>query len=293
MAVWNKAYLSPMVKNNWQALQYMLTFEGYDGRLKDCLGTDEQLRPFIDLTREKCWHIHPSVLAQGWVVKPGEAISIWIYDNSGNKIVSPTYHTYSPDLAEHFLQSGVDAPEAVIARFQIEADCPDGCVLVVKAEDGSILEPDRPLPNHPAQPDQPDENGLYYQIEAVEWHSGDEVNNPILFKLNTDQITRSSIRLARIYQKVIPFLAILSFLLFIYQTVLVAMRRSNPILWWVECAFLSAIVTRLVMVAWLETSSIDAIITTYLSPNYPLLLVFLSLPYCWVFMHFTRLEKRI
>jgi hypothetical protein len=280
-----------MVKNNWQALKYMLTFEGYDGRLKDCLGTDEQLRPFIDLTREKCWHMHPSVLAQGWVVKPGEAISIWIYNKSGIKIVSPTYHTYSPDLAGHFLQLDVDAPEAVIARFQIEADCPDGCVLVVKAEDGSILSR-IDLVESTGPVDQPDENGLYYQIEAVDWYSGDEVNNPILYKLDTYK-SRGLDILALIYQKVVPTLAILSFLLFIYQTVMLVMRRSNPMLWWVECALLSAIVTRLVMVAWLETSSIDAIITTYLSPNYPLLLVFLSLPYCWVFMQFTGHEKRI
>ena len=291
MAVWNKGYLSPLLKNFGQAFKYMLTFEGYDARLKDCLGTDEQLRPFIDLTRERCWHTQLSVLARGWVVKPGEAISIWVYDDSGKKIVSPTYHTYSPDLAEHFLQMGVDAPEAAIARFQIEADCPSGCSLVVKAGDGSLLE-QIAFAESSGSANQPDENGLYYQVEAVEWHSGDEISNPILFKLNTTK-ARILDTLARVYQKVIPFLAILSFLLFIYQTILVVMKRRTPILWWVEGAFLSAILTRLVMVAWLETSSIDAIITTYLSPNYPLVLVFLSLTYGWVFIHLTRLEKRI
>ena len=184
MAVWNKGYLPPLLNNTWQAIKYLLTFEGYDGRLKDCLGTDEQLRPFIDLTRERCWHTHLSVLARGWVVKPGEAISLWIYDESGTKIVSPTYHMYSPDLAERFRRSGVDAPEAAIARFQIEADCPNGCSLVVKGEDGSILR-QIDLVESPGSIDQPDQYGLYYQIEAVEWHAGDEVDNPILYRLNT------------------------------------------------------------------------------------------------------------
>jgi len=280
MAVWNKGYLSPMLNNTWQAIKYQLTFEGYDGRLKDCLGTEDQLRPFIDLTRERCWHTHLSVLARGWVVKPGEAISIWMYDNAGSKIVSPTYHMYSPDLAERFRRSGVDAPEAAIARFQIEADCSSGCSLVVKGEDGSILRR-IDLVESPGSIDQADQYGLYYQIEAVEWYSGDEVDNPILYRLNT---IRSKVLevFARIYQNTVPALVILSLLLFIYQTVTVLRKRKDPALWWVECALLAAILIRLVMVAWLETSSIDAIITTYLSPTYPLLLAFLILPWCWL-----------
>ena len=291
MAVWNKAYLSPLLKNIWRAAQYMLNFEGYAGKLKDCLGTDDQLRLFIDLTREKCWHTQLSVLAQGWVVKPGEAISIWVYDDSGNKIVSPTYHMYSPDLAEHFQQLGVDAPEAAIARFQVEADCPNDCNLVVKAGDGSILR-QIDLVESPGSTDQPDENGLYYQIESIDWRAGDEVDNTLLYKLNTNK-SKVLEGIAHIYQKAIPTLAILSLLLFIFQTMLVVLKRRNLFLWWVECVLLATIVTRLVMVAWLETSSIDAIITTYLSPNYPLLLVFLVLPYCWIFMRFIAREDRI
>jgi hypothetical protein len=290
MAVWNKDYLSPLLTNAWQAFKYMLNFKGYDGRLKDCLGTDEQLRPFIDLTRERCWHTQLSVLARGWAVKPGEAISLWVYDDSGTKIISPTYHMYSPDLAGRFRQAGVDAPEAAIARFQIEADCPSGCSLVVKAGDGSILR-QIDLVVSPGSTDQPDQNGLYYQIEAVDWHSGDEVNNPILYKLNTIRSRMLEV-LARVYQTIAPVLAILSLLFFIYQTMVVFGKHRDPVLWWIECALLAAILTRLVMVAWLETSSIDAIITTYLSPNYPLFMIFMILPCCWIFMHFFAREDR-
>jgi len=124
MAVWNNAYLKSLVENSWKAVTYLVRFEGYDGTLKDCLGTDEQLKPFTNLTHERCWHTHPSVLVQGWVVKPGEAISIWVYGQDGNKIVSPTVHTYSPDLVRHFKTLDVSAPEAAVARFQLRSRLP-------------------------------------------------------------------------------------------------------------------------------------------------------------------------
>ncbi len=289
MAVWNKAYLSPLVKNSWLALKYMLAFDGYDGQLKECLGTDEQLKPFIDLTHETCRYIHPSVIARGWVVKPGRAISIWIYDSSGKKVVSPTYHMYSPDLAELFRRSGLNAPEAAVARFQIEADCSNGCELVVKDSDGSILRKIA-LVESIGTGDQPDENGLYYRIESVEWHSGEEAVNPIRTKINAWK-SRGLQILARIYQKGVPALAILSVLLFIYQTILLVRKRGDPVLWMIESSLLAVIVTRLVMVAWLESSSIDAIITTYLSPNHPLLLVFLGLTCSWMLLHYRGLGR--
>jgi hypothetical protein len=287
MAVWNNAYLPPLIKNFKKAASYMLNYEGYDGSLKDCLGTDAQLKLFIDLSREKCWHTQPSVLAQGWVVRPGESISIWVYDNAGNKIVSPTYHMQSPDLVERFQQMGVDAPEASIARFQIEADCPASCYLVVKADDGSILTRiDLARPSGTA--DRPDENGLYYEIESIDWRKGDEVDNPV-FELNSKK-SRLLEKLALIYQKTIPLLAVPSLLLFVIQTVVAIIKRKGLPLWTIELALLAAILTRLVMVAWLETSSINAIITTYLSPNYPLLLIFLMLPFCWVVEYFPTLQ---
>jgi hypothetical protein len=37
-------------------------------------------------------------------------------------------------------------------------------------------------------------------------------------------------------------------------------------------------------VAWLETSSINAIITTYLSPIYPILILFIIIAFIWLIL---------
>ncbi len=280
MAVWNDAYSKPLLENSWKAMTYLVGFEGFDGGLKDCLGSDEQLEPFINLTHERCWHTHPSVFVQGWVVKPGEAISIWVFGQDGNKIVSPTYHTYSPDLVDHFKVLGVNAPEAAIARFQLEADCPSGCSLVVKGEDGTILEQIN-LAEPTGSPDQADENGLYYQIESIDWRQGDEQKLASLFKLNIIK-SRVLSKLAILYQLITPIFSIGSFLIFLFQTIILLWKRKDPVYWGVEAALLIAILIRVVMVAWLETSSIHAIITTYLSPLYPLMLVFIGLNIYWL-----------
>jgi hypothetical protein len=275
MAAWNAAYLEPLARNFWYAVQYLVSFEGYDGDLKDCLGTNEQLEPFITLTGEQCWHIYPSVLVQGWVVKPGEAISTWVYDDLGQKIVSPTRHMPSPDLAEHFSRLGLDAPEASVARFQLEADCPAGCSLVVKADDGSVLKKIG-LESLSGSPGAADENGLFYQIESIDWRLGDEREYALLYRLNRFRAKMLGF-VAVIFQKTMPVFVGIALLAYLLQISVLLKKRD---LWMqpaIETSLLLAILVRLAMVAWLQTSSIDAIITTYLSPIYPLLLLFIVL----------------
>jgi hypothetical protein len=280
MAVWNNAYLKPLLENTWKAVTALVTFNGYDARLKDCLGTPDQLKPFIELTHERCWHTQPSVLVEGWVVKPGEAISIWVYDQNGQKVESPTYTMISPDVAEHFSSMGIQTSGAAIARFQLEADCPAGCLLVIKGDDGSTLE-QISLAELSGSPDQADENGLYYQLETIDWRQGDEQKYGSLVERNTFK-TRILSKIAIPYQVMIPFFMVVSILIFIVQSIWTIWKRKDPLVWGITTAVLIGILIRVVMVAWLESSSIHAIITTYLAPVYPLLLVFISLGFYWL-----------
>jgi hypothetical protein len=284
LAVWNNAYFSPLIKNTWEALRYLVSFYGYDGSLKDCLGTDAQLEPFIDLSHERCWHTHLSVLVEGWVVKPGEAISLWVYDNAGNKIVSPTAHQLSPDVSEHFAALGLDAPEAVTALFQLEADCPAGCSLVVKGEDGRVIKA-IDLVNPGSFEDNPDPQGLYYQLYTIDWRAGDEQQLASLYRLNSLK-SRLLQKLGRIYQISFPFLVLIALIVYIYQTIRLINKRKNYLIWGILTSFLVAIGTRLAMLAWLETSSINAIITTYLSPLHPILILFVIISIGWPIMNF-------
>ncbi|MBN2258657.1 MAG: hypothetical protein JW704_12725 [Anaerolineaceae bacterium] len=275
MAVWNNAYIKPLAGNLWEAVRFLVTFDGYDGELKDCLGTEEQLAPFIALSGEQCWHTHPSVLVQGWAVKPGELISIWVYDDQKRKVVSPTRHMSSPDLVAHFDQLGLEAPEAAVARFQLEADCQTGCSLVVKADDGRVLK-EIALGSLSGSPTAADENGLYCQIESIDWRQGDEQEFPQLYRLNRIR-ARLLGGVAVVYQKTIPFIVVIALLTYILQMFALLKKREHLAQRLIESTLLAGLLTRLVVVAWLQTSSIDAIITTYMSPLYPLLLSFLCL----------------
>jgi hypothetical protein len=282
MAVWNNAYLKPLVQNSWTALKYLVDFEGYDGELRDCLGTEDQLNPFITITHEKCWHTNLSVLIKGWVVKPGEVVSVWIYDDTGTKIISPTTHSLSQDLLEHFTALNLDASEAATARFQLEADCPTGCTLIVKGDDGRVIEAIN-LIDPGSFVDTPDNNGLYYQLESVDWRTGDELTHGELYRIDLLK-SRVLMKLSSLYQTVFPMLAVLAFFIYIYQTIELIRKRGTILHWGIETCLLVAIGTRLAMVAWLETSSINAIITTYLSPIYPILILFIIIAFIWLIL---------
>jgi len=289
MAPWNPAYRSPLLANFWMAATYLAGFDDFNAGLKDCLGTEEQLEPFTRLTHERCWHTQASVLVDGWVVKPDESISLWVYDNGGNKILSPTAHRLSPDLVEHFARLNLDTREAATARFQLEADCPNGCVLVVKGEDGRIIEP-VDLADPGSYINTPDENGLYYQFDRIDWRVGDEQLQSEQYRLNSIR-SRILSKLGSLYQVVLPILSVFALMLYIGQTVEMIRKRKNILLWGLETACLSLIVVRLGMIAWLETSSINAIITTYLSPLYPILILCVFFPFYWIIN--TYLEARI
>ena len=84
------------------------------------------------------------------------------------------------------------------------------------------------------------------------------------------------------YQVLLPWLTILAILIFIFQLVSMLQKHKLLLIWGIEICLLVAMVVRLVMIAWLETSSIDAIITTYLSPIHPLLLLFIGISISWL-----------
>lgn len=83
--------------------------------------------------------------------------------------------------------------------------------------------------------------------------------------------------IGRIYQYIVPVLVILAFIAYIITTISVFRKHAITDLYIIDSAIISAIASRLFILSWIDVSSFPSVNILYLSPAYPLLLIFVVL----------------
>jgi hypothetical protein len=278
MPPWRGEYARPLLDAFIACAGYLSRFEGFDARPSPSVGREEELVLFRDMTRTNTFS-HASIAdvkklrqISGWAfaVKPGSSPAFSMRDADGAPVSAKVKISASEDIYRRFLSEGKDFPNARNARFIVTAFCTDAYRLNLKTDDGSG-EQNIPLDGSVTRMATPD---IYFQIDSVEYDF-----LPNQSKLDHIKISILS-RIGAAYQAAAPFFA--AFALICYLIISVNMLRTRTVknLWLINTALLIALVIRLLIISIIHVTSFSAINTRYLSPAYPLLLIFaiLALP---------------
>jgi hypothetical protein len=80
-----------------------------------------------------------------------------------------------------------------------------------------------------------------------------------------------------VYQFALPFLTIIAVSFYIFSTFKIFKNRVIPVLWIITTSIIIAIVVRLIILSVIHVTSFPGIAVRYLSPSYPLLLIFVAM----------------
>jgi hypothetical protein len=87
--------------------------------------------------------------------------------------------------------------------------------------------------------------------------------------------------IGRVYQVINPYLAAFSMLGFALITLQICNKRFSLEAWLALTVVLTGVVMRVLLIAWIDTTSFPAIRTWYLAPAYPLMLILEALSLYW------------
>jgi len=279
MPPWHGEYAGPFFRTMVDALIYLVTFEGFTAKSSPSRGSHESLMTFRDLTGER---LSPSRFQiRGWAFSPYRDISLSIRTESGMPIL-PIEMNPSPDVYQHFLSKGTDIHNSRKARFDVTgeitgifAPCGGTCYLCITADEQLIER--IPLDKSIMSVNSPN---LYFHLDFL--GSKDEPSRNDNIKLEILSY------IAKIYQLIIPILFCLALLSYVITTTQILRDRTIQTIWVISTATLISILARSVILSLIHVTSFPAIRIDYLSPSYPLLLIFSVLATvlgCWLVTH--------
>jgi hypothetical protein len=83
-------------------------------------------------------------------------------------------------------------------------------------------------------------------------------------------------RIGKAYQTIVPFLIVLALMGYIISTVNILKTKTVKNLWLMNTALLIALIIRLLILSVIDVTSFPGLCPMYLSPAYPLLLIFVT-----------------
>ena len=214
------------------------------------------------------------VTVRGWVFRPGdEAVDVKIISDSNDVTIE---RLEGKDVVKHFNDNS-----ARNSRFQINATYHYTCKLVF-----SIKE--RPLAESILN-----ERPLSFKIHDMKTlffiDSSSEININPLAQLDYVTFFRINIlnRIEDIYSKYFRYFGIISLICYFY-TLYLLIRRKVTSLFLINSSILLAIIARLLLISLIHVTSFPAVNVLYLSPVYPIMLIFMCLTIIDIALHFVK-----
>lgn len=270
MPPWRSEYTRPLLNTIVRIAVFLARFEGFNANPSPSEGSEESLMLFRGLTGGQ---LSPSNQLQiiGWAVatKPASAISLSVRTSNGDLADASMKFGTSEDVYKHFLSGGRELPNAHESRFDIITPCTEGCYLYVKAGDRLIAR--IPLDGSIKSLQTPE---LYFYLDFFGYKKTGLL--PHQSKLNDFKIKILN-HVGNAYQTVMPILIVFGLIAYTFSTVHILRKRIVTRLWMINTSLLIAIVARLFIFSMIDVTSFPGINTMYLSPVYPLLLMFVLL----------------
>ena len=263
---WHAQYFKPVVETLAGGMRYLVMLDGMNVYPRASTGTSEQLRTASAITRERLFPAQYEL--RGWAVADsGKPVKFEVFDdewrNSDVKDKLPGEDEY-----KHLRTEGIDAPQTRFTRFEIKTDCvnADKCVLSIQSGEQQLGR--IPLS---AMPTQIDRDGFKVVIDTVGLiHASAKEAHAHERKL---QILR---QIHYGYQQSMPFLFLLALAAYVYLGIRSFESGSSRAAWWIASVILVLVAGRMLMLSYIAVTSFPAINVPYMSPLYPLLILFVA-----------------
>ncbi|MGO9016252.1 MAG: hypothetical protein ACLQF0_14880 [Dissulfurispiraceae bacterium] len=266
MPVWHSEYNKQFLDTILLAASNITGLSGFTVQPEPRIMPTDKLDYFRAMTRERISSPSTGLSISGWVVDlQGLALRFSIINKNGAKADSAVEREFSPGLYEFFLKRGQDIPSARRAGFNIITSCSSDCSLLIESDKG--ISKNIPL-------DGTIENSL---DNSLALHLNFVKAVPIYPTISTS-VERTKLllldKVGKFYQRIMPALAILSLAGYFLVTYFVLQRRLAPERWLIATSLFISIAGRIVLLSIINVSLYPSIHIRYLSPVYPLLLLF-------------------
>jgi hypothetical protein len=272
MLPWHSEHTRPLVNTLLRGAVFLSRFDGFQADPSPSTGTKESLILFRDLTSSRLSRGATRQLQiRGWafVVTPSSSVELSVRAADGTLADATVKRLRSPDVYRHFLSAGKNFPNAREARFEITTSCTDGCSLHLKAGD----RPDEQIPLDGSIRGRETLEPFFY-LDAADYAENDFL--PRQSKIDNIKISILN-RIGRGYQAIVPFSVVFALIGYIMSTINILRTKIAGNFWLINTVLLMAIGIRLLILSIIDVTSFPGINILYLSPAYPLLLIFVTL----------------
>lgn len=273
MPPWRSEYTRPLLNTLVRATVFLARFDGFWPYSSPSEGSEDSLILFRDLTNERLSPLRTTyhLRLSGWAVSlhPASSVRLSIKTSAGALADASVKTLSSPDVYEHFRSKGRDLLNAQESRFDITTPCIDGCFLHVETDDH--LSARLPLDGTTKSLQTPD---FQIYLEHFDHKKGDLLRTRA--KMDNFKIKILD-KIGKAYQTVMPILITLALIMHLIQTALIFKRKTVTALWMINTSLLLAIAGRLLMFSLVHVTSFPSIYTHYISPVYPLIIIFMAL----------------
>lgn len=269
MPPWHADYNRTFFQTFSEGASYMAAYQDFSAGRGQSQGPDKLLVLFRDLTRSP---VYPSRIdnykASGWIFSehPSAAIQL-IQEGKEGPTVAGLEMMASPEVERSFSLKGKPVPNAGRARFEIINFDPSQTSLLVQHQ-GRVLAR-IPLDG---STDSWSDHGVHFHLDYL------KKTDALPAQMHLAEIKRNVLRfMGKGYQFAVGWLAVAGVAVYLFSFFQSCRKKKFSDGFIVATALLGAVVMRISVVSLISTTSFHAIDVLYLSPAYPLLLLFVVL----------------
>lgn len=267
---WRTEYLFPITKQFTHGFAILVKFEWLLPHSAASEGSPANLSLFQDLTREKLSVLASNnqrkVYVNGWAVHASKALTASLIETKTQQVIAVARFNPSPDVYQHFLSMNQDINGANHARFEVQGDCIDSCILRISGNEGILAD----IPLKP---------GSTAWSTYPLWVHFDEVSTDTLPRQAQLAVLKQSLqkKIVMVYQIAGPFLAMITLAVISIWFIRSFRNRKPTVLGFIALCIAMALCARLLILVIIDVTSFPGIAIIYMSPLYPFSLLCYSL----------------
>lgn len=269
---WHSDYLEPLLQSLVYGMRFLIALDGTNIYSSPSEGQPQQLEAAAQFTREKIFPAQYEI--QGWAWHYAGPLSFDIFDSAGRSWVSEiNIGLPSEDVYLHFLKQGIDVKQTRQARFKLSTSCIQGCVMVIQVGDKQLERIS--LSDLPTTINQGDFKLNIESFQLVQARPEEAKQNWRKLKVLET--------ISHVYKLIFPWLFVATLIGYATFTLRLTKVRSVYRAWLMSGVLLSLISGRILILSFISVSSFPGINVQYLSPLYPLMILFMTIT--WTGFH--------
>ncbi len=264
--------IAPFLDSFYSAVHYMAHFKGINAVSQKSSGDKQSLFLFSEITNEPVLFQEGesdknTITFNGWVFSGSSSLTFSVLGENKEKENFSIEFSDSPDVYSFFANKGEFFEHAKRSRFEIKTDCIKDCFLAVSSSNNFNKE--IPIVNNASFSNE--EASIFAHIENI----SSKNTNLESRRKNIDNFKTGLLnKISKVYSFFMPLMIVLSLFIFLVTTLIF---RRKDFLNIVIFSLLMAILARITILSLIDSTSFFAINNYYLSPVYPIVIIFVFL----------------